>query len=156
LDLETNHAQPFSPDFYGPQCVSHWQHLDLFLLTHPHYLVGSIAIDNDSSIICIPPQLSAKHHDLDFTNLDFKPGLNPATAFGPSSSTQHTKPYVRTNLPRGISEKTPFLGLAISLSGSCVITHCCKAEDTSAENTNTKAVMDASNQLGKLFDGCIF
>jgi hypothetical protein len=54
---------------------------------------------------------------------------------------------VDANLPGGIFEKTPFVGFAISMSGTCVFTHCRKAA-TPAENT-TEAEMDAANQLGR-------
>jgi hypothetical protein len=44
------------------------------------------------------------------------------------------------------SLRTPFVGFAILMSGTCVFTHCCKA-DCPAENM-TEAEMDGTNQLG--------
>ena len=146
LDLEIDPAQPFSPGFYGPEAY-HISSIDLLPLTHPLYQVSSVSVAGDSPIVCVPPQLSAKQRDSTFTDLDFKPGLDSATTFGPSSAAPYTESYVDANLPGGIFEKTHFLGFAISMSGTCVFTHCRKA-DTPAENT-TEAEMDAGNQLGK-------
>jgi hypothetical protein len=54
---------------------------------------------------------------------------------------------VDANLPGGIFEKTPYLGFAISMSGTCIFPFCRKC-DTATENT-TEAEMTAANHLGK-------
>ncbi len=150
LDIEIDPAQPFSPGFYGPEAY-HVSSVDLLPLTHALY-VGSVSVDPDSPIVCTPPNLPAKVRDHDTTpsplsDVAFVPGTDTTTSFGPSSSAPYTESYVDANLPGGIYKKTPFVGFAISMSGTCVFTHCRKA-DTPAENT-TKAKMDAANQLGR-------
>jgi hypothetical protein len=54
---------------------------------------------------------------------------------------------VDANLPVGVFEKTPFVGFAILMSGTCVFSQCHKVA-TPAENT-TEAEMDAANELGQ-------
>jgi hypothetical protein len=148
LTLEIAPAQPCSPGFYGPEAY-HVCSVDLLPLTHPLY-VGSVSLDSTSPIVCVPPNLPNKLREPEFSPDDvaFVPGLDTTVHFGPSSAAPYTESYVDANLPGGIFEKTPFVGFAISMSGtSCVFTHCRKA-DTPAENT-TEAEMDAGNQLGR-------
>ena len=140
---------PFSPGFYGSEAY-HLGSVDLLPLTHPLY-VGSVALDtNDSPILRVPPHIPAKQRE--FTpdpqsEIPFEPGLDTTTRFGPSLSAPYSESYVDANLPGGIFEKTPFVGFAISMSGTCVFTHCRKAA-TPAENT-TEAETDAANRLGR-------
>jgi hypothetical protein len=150
LDIEIDPTQPISPGFYGPEAY-HVSSVDLLPPTHPLY-VGSVSIDPTSPIVCTPPHLPAKFCDQDApidspSDVTFVPGTNSTTSFGTSSSAPYTESYVDANLPGGLFEKTPFVGFTISMSGTCVFTHCRKA-DTPAENT-TKAEMDAANQLGR-------
>jgi hypothetical protein len=58
-----------------------------------------------------------------------------------------TKSFVDANLPRGIFEKTLFLGFTIEMSGTSVFSLCYKSE-TPAGNT-TESEMDAANRVGK-------
>jgi hypothetical protein len=148
LDIEIDPALPFSPGFYGPEAY-HISSVDLLPLSHPLY-VGSLTIDNDSPIIRVPPHVPAKQREFTpdpLSEVPFSPGLDTTTRFGPSSGARYTESYVDANLPGGIFEKTPFIGFAISMPGTCVFTHCRKAA-TPAENT-TEAEMDAANQLGR-------
>jgi hypothetical protein len=146
LTLEIAPAQPFSPGFYGPKAY-HVCSVDL-PLTHPLY-VGYVSLDSTIPIVCVPPNLPGKLREPNFspTDVAFVPGPDTTVRFGPSSATPYTKSHVDANLPGEIFKKTTFVGFAISMSGTCVFTHCRKA-DTPAEYT-TEAEMDAGNQLGR-------
>mgnify|MGYP000361726594 CR=1 FL=1 len=147
IEIEIDPHVAFSPGFYGPEAY-HIGSVDLLPLTHPLY-IGSVTFANESPIVHVPAHLPAKYRtpDLPADDVAFKPGLDSTTSFGPSSEAPYTESYVDANLPGGIFEKTPYVGFAISMSGTCVFTHCRKA-DTPAENT-TEAEMDAANQLGR-------
>jgi hypothetical protein len=77
----------------------------------------------------------------------FIPNTPSGTSFGPDSSAPYSECFVDANLPGGIFEKTPYLGFAVSMSGTCVFPFCRKSE-TVTEDT-TEAERTATNHLGK-------
>jgi hypothetical protein len=80
----------------------------------------------------------------------FVPYTTPKdTSFGPDSQAPYTEIFVdvKHHLPVGIFEKIPYLGFAVSMSGTCVFPFCRKC-DTATEN-KMEAEMTAVNHLGK-------
>jgi hypothetical protein len=108
-------------------------------------------IDPYQAVHKAPANVSAKHRDAISDNDPIKPSVLPSTpadtVFGPDSTAPYTESFVNANLPGGIFKKMPYLGFAISMSGTCIFPYCRKS-DTAVENT-TEAEMTAGNHLGK-------
>ena len=112
LNIDIDPALPFSPGFYGPEAYDIGS-VDLLPLTHTLY-VGSLATDDASPIIRVPPHIPTKQRE--FTpdpqsDVPFQPGLASSTRFGPSSGAPYTESYVDANLPGGSSRKLHLLAL---------------------------------------------
>jgi hypothetical protein len=69
-----------------------------------------------STEICdtIPPNKNTPHIDPDA----FVPSTIEDTSSSPESQPLYTESFVDANLPGGIFEKTPYLGFAVSMSGT--------------------------------------
>jgi hypothetical protein len=88
-------------------------------LSHPLY-VGLVALNPDSPIVNVVPHLPAKYRDSDPSSIvPFMPALDTTTQSGPSSAAPYIDSYIDANLPGGIFAKIPFIGFAISMSGTC-------------------------------------
>jgi hypothetical protein len=136
--------------FHGPESY-HVASVQLLHADHAAYDLSVDAMhpqDPLDRIHVVPPYRSAKERTPVSGDQDaFVPSTPKDTSFGPDSQAPYTESFVDANLPGGIFEKTPYLGFAVSMSGTCVFPFCRKC-DTATENT-TEAEMTAGNHLGK-------
>jgi hypothetical protein len=151
IELEVSYTPPtdtlyFSPDGFHIAIVG-------LLPSHNDFSVASLSINDNETIVRVPPNLPAKlrntlDHIISYPDTAI-PGhaTTNATSFGPASQAPYTESWVDASLPGGIFEKTPYIGFGICMSGTCVFSPFCKAPAL-AENT-TEAEMDAGNQNGK-------
>jgi hypothetical protein len=155
FDMEIDQFDPGSFSFSGPEAY-HVASVQLLQADHAAYdlSVDAMApLEPNATIKVVPPYQSAKEtllHEQSPVKVDptvFVPSTIADTSFGPDSLAPYTESFVDANLPGGIFEKTPYLGFAISMSGTCVYPFCRKC-DTATENT-TEAEMTAGNHLGK-------
>jgi hypothetical protein len=161
FEIDVDPLDPLDIHFLGPDSY-HVASVNLLNADHAAYDLSVAAMeipDPSDRIRFVPPHQAAKDRSpsadvpLDpptTPDLDpdaFIPGTSADTSFGPDSQAPYTESFVDANLPGGIFEKTPYLGFAISMSGTCVFPFCRKC-DTATENT-TEAEMTAANHLGK-------
>jgi hypothetical protein len=152
--FDINLAQLDSSQFHlpGPESY-HVASVQLLQADHAAYDLSVDAMhpqDPLERIKVVPPYHSAKEQSATASapaKVDFVPSTPKDISFGPDSQAPYTESFVDANLPGGIFEKTPYLGFAVSMSGTCVFPFCRKC-DTATENT-TEAEMTAGNHLGK-------
>jgi hypothetical protein len=153
--MEIDQFDPASFSFSGPEAY-HVASVQLLQADHAAYdlLVDAMTpVDLHATIKVVPPYQSAKEsmiHESSSEKIDpnvFVPNTIADTSIGPDSQAPYTESFVDANLPGGIFEKTPYLGFAISMSGTCVYPFCRKC-NTAMENM-TEAEMTAGNHLGK-------
>jgi hypothetical protein len=155
FDIQIDHLDPLQIQFLGPEAY-HIASIQLLCADHAAYDLSVAAMEIPTEydrIKIVPPYTSAKataspnkntpHIDPDA----FIPSTVADTSFGPDWHAPYTESFVDANLPGGIFKKTPYLGFAVSMSGTCVFPFCRKC-DTATENT-TEAEMTACNHLGK-------
>jgi hypothetical protein len=162
FDLEIDHLDPLKIQFLGPEAhhVASLQLLHANHATYNHSVAAMEIPDSHNRIKFVLPYTTAKTRtsstETTETTTKNTPPIDPDafipstiedTSFGPESQAPYTGSFVDANLPCGIFKKTPYLGFAVSMSGTCVYPFCCKC-DTATENT-TEAEMTAGNHLGK-------
>jgi hypothetical protein len=157
FDIEIDQFDPLTIHFPGPESY-HVASVQLLRADHAAYDLSIADIHVPTSqdpIKFVLPYKPAKARDLASTPsstpapLDpdvFVPSTPADTSFGPGSQAPYTESFVDANLPSGIFEKTPYLGFAVSMSGTCAFPFCRKY-DTATENT-TEAEMTTGNHLG--------
>jgi hypothetical protein len=160
FDIEIDQFDPLQIHFPGPESY-HVASVQLLQADHAAYDLSVAAMqphDPHATIKIVHPYKPSKDSDHLATPLParppdkidpdvFVPSTQADTSFGPDSKAPYTESFVDANLPGGIFEKTPYLGFAVSMSGTCVFPFCRKC-DTATENT-TEAEMTAGNHLGK-------
>jgi hypothetical protein len=159
FDIEIDHLDPLKIQFLGPEAY-HVGSVQLLQADHAAYdlSVSDMHLhDEHKRIKFVPPytlaratasQTSSPNKTTPHVDPDaFVPGTIDDTSCGPDSKAPYTKSFVDANLPGGIFEKTPYLGFAVLMSGTCIFPFCRKC-DTATENT-TEAEMTAGNHLGK-------
>jgi hypothetical protein len=138
FDIEINQFDPLEIHFPGPESY-HVASVQLLRADHAAYGLSVAAIqsiDRKAAIKFVLPYKSAKAQDKSTTDKPLKahpPDIDPDafiqstptdTSFGPDSQAPYTESFVDANLPGGIFEKTPYLGFAVSMSGTCVFPFC--------------------------------
>jgi hypothetical protein len=157
FDIEIAQFDPDRIHFPGPESY-HVASVQLLQADHPAYDLSVAAMLPDhhhEPIKFVLPYQSIKSREpsatvnVDVTSKDpaFLSSTPSDTSFAPDSKAPYTESFVDANLPGGIFEKTPYLGFAVSMSGTCVFPFCRKC-DTATKNT-TEAEMTAGNHLGK-------
>jgi hypothetical protein len=145
FEIDIDHLDPLQIKFLGPESY-HVASIQLLQAHYPAYNLSVAAMDipeaNDR-IHFVAPNTTAKEraevpppktpdkntphigpHDTEA----FIPSKPTDVAFGPDSKAPYTESFVDANLPGGIFEKTPYLGFAISMSGTCIFPFCRKCD----------------------------
>jgi hypothetical protein len=138
FDIEINHLDPLKIQFLGPEAY-HVASVQLLHADHAAYnhSVDAMHIsDTQDRIKFVLPYSTAKTRTASTETKEttdgngttttndpdtFVPSTIDDTSFGPESHAPYTESFVDANLPGGIFEKTPYLGFAVSMSGTCVI-----------------------------------